>query len=70
MALLALAELYFARLRDIENPARIDLRGAVLIVAGMALSVLGIQQSSVWGWGDIRTLASIVIGVLLLVVFV
>ena len=70
VAILALTELYFAKLRDIKNPARIDVRGAILIVAGMALSVLGIQQSTVWGWGDARTIASIVIGVLLLVVFV
>src|SRR5262249_44908084 len=67
---LALIELYFAKLRDIKNPARIDIRGAILIVAGMALSVLGVQQSTVWGWGDVRTVASLVVGVLLLVAFV
>ena len=70
VAILALVELYFAKLRDIKNPARVDIRGAVLIVAGMALSVLGVQQSSVWGWGDVRTIASIAIGTLLLVAFV
>ena len=30
VAILALAELYFAKLRDIKNPARIDVRGAIL----------------------------------------
>ncbi len=70
VAILALSELYFAKLRDVKNPARIDIRGAVLIVAGMALTVLGIQQSTVWGWGDARTLGSIVVGVLILVGFV
>jgi EmrB/QacA subfamily drug resistance transporter len=70
VAILALAEMYFAKLKDVKRPARIDIRGAVLIVAGMALSVLGIQQSTVWGWGDIRTIGSIVIGVLLLIGFV
>jgi EmrB/QacA subfamily drug resistance transporter len=70
VAILALAEIYFAKLRDIKNPARVDIRGAVLIVGGMALAVLGIQQSTVWGWGDARTLGSIVVGVLLLVAFV
>ena len=70
VAILALTELYFAKLRDIKNPARVDLVGAVLIVGGMALSVLGIQQSTVWGWGDVRTIGSIVIGVLLLIAFV
>jgi EmrB/QacA subfamily drug resistance transporter len=70
VALLALGELYFAKLNDIKNPARIDLLGAVLIVAGMALTVLGIQQSTVWGWGDARTLGSIILGVLILIAFV
>jgi MFS family permease len=70
VALLALMEIYFAKLRDVKNPAKIDIRGAALIVVGMALSVLGIQQSTVWGWGDPRTIGSIVVGVLLLVVFV
>ena len=70
VALLALGELYFAKLNDIKHPARLDLRGAVLIVAGMGLSVLGIQQSTVWGWGSVATIGSIVAGVLILVLFV
>jgi EmrB/QacA subfamily drug resistance transporter len=70
VAILALSELYFAKLKDIKNPARIDVQGSILIVAGMALSVLGIQQSTVWGWGDARTIGSILAGVLLLIGFV
>ncbi len=70
VALLALGELYFAKLNDVKHPARLDLRGAVLIVAGMGLSVLGIQQSTVWGWGSVATIGSIVAGVLILVLFV
>ncbi|MFM9045806.1 MAG: MFS transporter, partial [Solirubrobacterales bacterium] len=35
-----------------------------------ALSVLGLQQSSVWGWGSWMTIGSIVVGSLLLVAFV
>jgi MFS family permease len=42
----------------------------VLIVAGMALSVLGIQQSTVWGWGSVATIGSIAAGILLLIAFV
>jgi EmrB/QacA subfamily drug resistance transporter len=70
VAILALTEMYFAKLNDVKNPARIDIRGAVLIVAGMALAVLGIQQSTVWGWGDVRTIGSVVAGVLILIAFV
>ena len=38
----------------------LDYRGAVLMSAGMGLLVLGLQQSSVWGWGIYRTLGCIV----------
>jgi EmrB/QacA subfamily drug resistance transporter len=47
----------------------IDYRGTVLVCAGMGLIVLGLQQSSVWGWGSIATWATIVIGVLLMLAF-
>jgi EmrB/QacA subfamily drug resistance transporter len=70
VAILALTEMAFVKLSDERHPARVDWRGAFLIVAGMALTVLGIQQSTVWGWGDPRTIGSIVLGVLLLVAFV
>jgi MFS family permease len=52
------------------QPARLDIRGAVLISAGMCLAVLGLQQSSVWGWGDPATWVCIAAGVALLVLFV
>jgi EmrB/QacA subfamily drug resistance transporter len=70
VAILALTELYFVKLADVKHPARIDLRGAFLIVAGMGLTVLGIQQSTVWGWGDPATIGSIAAGVLILIAFV
>ena len=38
-----------------HQPARMDYRGAVLIAAGIALSVVGFQQSSVWGWTNPAT---------------
>jgi MFS family permease len=33
-------------------PARMDYRGLVLIAGGVALSVFGFQQSTVWGWSN------------------
>ena len=48
---------------------KIDYRGAVLISAAMGLIVLGLQQAAVWGWGDVRTWACIVVGAALLAVF-
>jgi EmrB/QacA subfamily drug resistance transporter len=70
VALLALFEIGRIKLENVKNPAKIDWGGAFLIVAGMGLTVLGIQQSTVWGWGDPRTIGSIVLGVLLLGAFV
>ena len=70
VAILALTEFDFVKLSDIKRPARVDWRGAFLIVAGMSLTVLGIQQSTEWGWGDPATIGSIVAGVLVLAAFV
>jgi EmrB/QacA subfamily drug resistance transporter len=49
--------------------APIDYRGLFLIVSGVALSVLGFQQSASWGWSNPFTILCIVVGVVLLVVF-
>jgi EmrB/QacA subfamily drug resistance transporter len=70
VALLSLTEFALIDMDDVSNPAKIDLRGTLLLVAGMGLTVLGLQQSSVWGWDGLATIASIVVGLLLLVAFV
>jgi EmrB/QacA subfamily drug resistance transporter len=70
VALLSLIEFRFAKLNDVKNPARLDVRGAVLIVVGMGLTVLGIQQSTEWGWDNPATLGSIVAGLAVLAYFV
>jgi EmrB/QacA subfamily drug resistance transporter len=70
VALLSLIEFRFATLNDIKRPAKLDVRGAVLIVVGMGLTVLGIQQSTEWGWDDPATWISIVAGIALLGAFV
>ncbi|HEY0277095.1 MAG TPA: MFS transporter, partial [Solirubrobacterales bacterium] len=69
VALLSLWEFRNARMRDVKHPSKLDVRGAVLIVVGMALTVLGIQQSTEWGWGSPATLGSIIVGVLVLAYF-
>ena len=40
--------------RGERHPARLDYRGAALVTGAMALVVLGLQQSSTWGWGGGR----------------
>ena len=70
VALLSLVEFRFAKLRDVKNPARLDLRGAVLLVVGMGLTVLGVQQSTQWGWHSPATIGSVLAGIAVLVLFV
>jgi EmrB/QacA subfamily drug resistance transporter len=70
VAIVAIVLTLKARPANDAHPGRIDYRGAVLITGAMGLIVLGLQQASVWGWTDVRTLGSIVVGLLLLVVFV
>ena len=70
VALFALVEFHFAKLNDVKRPSRVDWRGAFLIVVGMSLTVLGIQQSTVWGWDNPATSISIVVGLVVLALFV
>ena len=48
---------------------RIDVRGAVLVCAGMALSVLGFEQAQAWTWHTPAPWACIGAGALVLAVF-
>src|SRR4051795_1916510 len=67
VALLSLTEFALVKIPDVAHPAKIDWGGAFLSVAGMGLTVLGIQQSSVWGWGDPAPIVSRGLAVVLLV---
>jgi EmrB/QacA subfamily drug resistance transporter len=70
VAIIALFLTWKAKPDDTKHPAPLDYRGTVLVSGGMGLLVLGLQQSAVWGWGDVKTWASIVIGAAILVYFV
>ncbi len=68
----AIVALVLISMTDEETPARpepLDYRGTVLVSGGMGLLVLGLQQSSMWGWGSIKTIVCLLAGVLLLVAF-
>src|ERR1700753_887886 len=69
VALIALALIVISKPVTDYRPARMDYRGLVLIAAGVALSVFGFQQSSIWGWHNPGTWLCIVGGLALLVVF-
>ncbi|HXC45537.1 MAG TPA: MFS transporter [Solirubrobacteraceae bacterium] len=69
VALIALALIAVSKPRTVHRPARMDYRGLALIVAGVALSVFGFQQSFIWGWSNPGTGACVALGAGLLVVF-
>ena len=69
VAVVALVLIAVSKPSTVHRPARMDYRGVVLIAAGVALSVFGFQQSSIWGWSDPATAACIAAGAALLVVF-
>ncbi len=69
VAIIALVLIVVSKPVTDHRPARMDYRGLSLIVAGVALSVFGFQQSAIWGWSDPATGACIAAGAAILVVF-
>ncbi len=70
VAIIALILIWLSKLDDERHPAKLDYRGTVLITGAMGLLVLGLQQSSTWGWSSPTTYACIILGVALMVAFV
>jgi EmrB/QacA subfamily drug resistance transporter len=70
VALIALVLIWRSHPDDERHPAPIDYRGTVLITGAMGLIVLGLQESSTWGWASVRTWACLLIGAALMVAFV
>src|SRR5271154_5728230 len=52
VAIIALALIVISKPVTVHRPARMDYRGLALIASGVALSVFGFQQSSIWGWSS------------------
>ncbi|HEX3842325.1 MAG TPA: MFS transporter [Acidimicrobiales bacterium] len=69
VALIALILIFISKPVTEFRPARVDIRGLILIASGVALSVFGFQQSQLWGWTNPGTGLCIAGGVILLVVF-
>jgi len=70
VAIIALILIWRSKPDNVKHPGGLDYRGTVLVSAAMGLLVLGLQQSSVWGWDAVETWACIVVGLLLGVAFV
>ncbi len=69
VALIALLLIAVSRPVTEHRPARVDVRGLILIASGVGLSVFGFQQSSIWGWRNPAIWLCIAAGLVLLVVF-
>lgn len=69
VALIALFLIWRSKPDNHKRPQPIDFRGAVLITGGMALAILGLQQSATWGWGSPATWGCIAAGLLILGAF-
>jgi MFS family permease len=69
VALIALVLIAVSKPTTTYQSARMDYRGLVLIAAGVALSVFGFQQSTIWGWSNPGIAIAIAAGLALLVVF-
>ncbi len=70
VAIIALVLTWKSKPDNTKHPAPLDYRGTVLITGGMAILVLGLQQSAVWGWSSATTWVCIVAGIALLGAFV
>ena len=68
--LAALAAQLFVPESPVRTPGRVDVRGAVLLAAGLVPPLFAISRANEWGWGSGRTLGLIAAGVALLAVFV
>jgi MFS family permease len=69
VAIVALLLIWRSQPDDERHPTKLDYRGTVLITGAMGLIVLGLQQSSTWGWSSISTWGCLVVGVLLVGAF-
>jgi MFS family permease len=50
----------------VKTPAHVNYRAAALMTAGISAVLLGITQTSTWGWGSPKTLALLALGVVLI----
>lgn len=69
VAVIALVLIALSKPHTEHRRAPMDFRGLALICAGVALSVLGLQQSTTWGWSNPATSACLVVGTALLGLF-
>jgi EmrB/QacA subfamily drug resistance transporter len=69
-ALAAVAAQLLVPESPVRTPGRVDVRGALVLAAGLVPPLYAISRANDWGWGSARTLGLIVAGVAVLAVFV
>jgi EmrB/QacA subfamily drug resistance transporter len=69
VAIIALILTAIAKPQTQTRPGKLDWRGLMLIAGGVGLTVFGLQQTQVWGWRNPTVIASMIVGVLLLIGF-
>jgi EmrB/QacA subfamily drug resistance transporter len=70
VAIVALVLIGLSRPETKSQRAPIDYRGAVLVAAGIGLSIFGLQQSVLWGWSNPGTWLCIVGGLAIIALFI
>jgi len=69
-ALAAVAAQLLVPESPVRTPGRVDVRGALVLAAGLVPPLYAISHANDWGWGSARTLGLIAAGVAMLAVFV
>ena len=54
----------------VQTPADINYRAAALMTAGMSALLLGITETSTWGWGSPKTLGLLAVGVVIVLAWI
>jgi EmrB/QacA subfamily drug resistance transporter len=65
-----LATVFFVPESPVKSPGRIDFLGAALLSVWLVLLLIGITQTSKWGWGDPRVWGLIAVAAAVMLVWV
>jgi EmrB/QacA subfamily drug resistance transporter len=65
-----LATIFFVPESPVKSPGQVDWLGALLLSAWLVLLLLGITQSSEWGWGDDRVIALVAAAAVVLILWI
>src|SRR3954470_7686656 len=54
----------------IKSPGRVDWPGAALLAVGLVCVLIGVSETSTWGWGSPKTIGLIALGLIIATVWV